>query len=204
VVPILPPDHALAARPRRVLVAGTSGSGKTTLAARVSVVLGVPHVEIDALFHGPGWTPLETFEAEVARFSCGPAWVTEWQYDAVRDLLAARADLLVWLDLPRRTVMRQVVSRTVRRRLRRERLWNDNLEQPLWTVLTDRDHIVRWAWSTHDRSAVRVAELLRVRPDLPVVRVRTRDEASRWVEGPLRTAARGGDPSSEPPAQPGP
>ena len=187
-----------------MLVAGTSGSGKTTLAARVSVVLGVPHVEIDALFHGPGWTPLETFEAEVARFSCGPAWVTEWQYDAVRDLLAARADLLVWLDLPRRTVMRQVVSRTVRRRLRRERLWNDNLEQPLWTVLTDRDHIVRWAWSTHHRSAVRVAELLRVRPDLPVVRVRTRDEALRWVEGPLRTAARGGDPSSEPPAQPGP
>ena len=204
-MPILPPGQPLAARPRRVLVAGTSGSGKTTLAARVSVVLGLPHVEIDALFHGPGWTPLETFPAEVERFSSGPAWVTEWQYDAVRDLLAARADLLVWLDLPRRTVMRQVTSRTVRRRLRRERLWNGNLEQPLWTVLTDRDHIVRWAWSTHHQSAVRVPRLLQERPDLPVVRLRTRDEARRWVEGPLREAARGGrDLPSEPPPQPGP
>jgi adenylate kinase family enzyme len=204
VVPILPPDQPLTVRPRRVLVAGTSGSGKTTLAGRVSVVLGVPHIEIDALFHGPGWTPLETFEAEVERFSSGPAWVTEWQYDAVRDLLAARADLLVWLDLRRRSVMRQVVSRTVRRRLRRERLWNDNLEPPLWTVLTDREHIVRWAWSTHHRSAARVARLLQGRPDLPVVRVRTRDEARRWVEGPLRAAARGRAPASEPPPQPGP
>jgi gluconate kinase len=42
---------------RRVLVAGTSGSGKTTLAQRVSEVLGVPHVEIDGLFHGPDWVP---------------------------------------------------------------------------------------------------------------------------------------------------
>ena len=188
-MPMLEPDHALRFRPRRVLVAGTSGSGKTTLAARMAQVLNVPHVEIDALFHGPGWSPLETFEAEVRRFSSRPAWVTEWQCGSVRDLLAARADLLVWLDLPRRTVMRQVVARTVRRRLRRERLWNDNVEAPLWTVLTDHDHIVRWAWSTHAKTAIRVEELMRTRPDLPVVRIRSRAQAQRWVRGPLRAAA---------------
>ena len=93
------PRDALPLRPRRVLIAGTSGSGKTTLAERVSEVLGLPHIEIDALFHGPNWTPLETFEAEVIRFSSQPAWVTEWQYAPVRGLLADRADLLVWLDL---------------------------------------------------------------------------------------------------------
>ena len=112
--------EALPARPSRVLVAGTSGAGKTRLAARISEILDVPHIEIDALFHGPGWTPRETFEAEVLRFSSGPAWVTEWQYGLVRSVLAERADLLVWLDLPRVTVMRQVAARTLSRRLRRE------------------------------------------------------------------------------------
>ena len=64
----------------------------------------------------------------------------------MRDLLADRADLLVWLDLPRVRVMRQVIRRTLRRRARRQPLWNGNLEPALWTVLRDPDHIVRWAW----------------------------------------------------------
>jgi adenylate kinase family enzyme len=180
---------ALPHRPRRVLVAGTSASGKTTLAARIGAQLGLRHVEIDALFHGPGWTPRETFEAEVEAFSAEPGWVTEWQYSVVRDRLAQRADLVVWLDLRRATVMRRVVQRTVSRRLRRQVLWNGNIEPPLWTVLTDRDHIVRWAWSTHHKSAQRIAAVRQQRPDLLIVRLRDRHAVEQWVNGPLRHAA---------------
>lgn len=182
-VPILGVDDALSLRPHRVLVAGTSGSGKTTVAGRVAAALGVPHIEIDALFHGPDWTPRPSFEADVHRFAAGPEWVTEWQYGSVRDHLADRADLLVWLDLPRSLVMRQVLRRTVLRRLRREVLWNGNVEPPFRTILTDREHIVRWAWTTHHVNAERVTELARRRPELPVVRLRSRAEVARWIAG---------------------
>jgi crossover junction endodeoxyribonuclease RuvC len=134
----------LPARPRRILVAGTSGSGKTTVAAALAVRLGLPHVDIDGLYHGPGWVPRLEFAADVAALAAREKWVTEWQYSAVRALLLARADLLVWLDLSRWRVMSQIVPRTLRRRLRRVELWNGNLEPPLWTVFTDRDHILRW------------------------------------------------------------
>ena len=167
-------------------MAGTSGSGKTTLAALIAVALEVPHVEIDSLFHGPGWTPRPSFEADVRRFSAEPGWVTEWQYDSVRAHLADRADLLVWLDLPRAVVLRQVIRRTLVRRLRRQDLWNGNVERPLWTVFTDRQHIVRWAWRTHHETAARVAELRRTRPDLGIVRLRSRREIAHWSRGPLR------------------
>ncbi|OHV37185.1 MULTISPECIES: ATPase AAA [Pseudofrankia] len=179
----------LPGRPRRVVVAGTSGSGKTTLARRVGETLGIPHVDIDGLFHGPGWTRRESFLADVEAFSGGSAWVTEWQYREARDLLADRADLMVWLDLPRRTVMRQVIRRTLRRRLRREVLWNGNIEPPLRTILTDREHIVRWAWSTHHKSSRRIAALRERRPELPIVRLRGRADVDRWCAGPLRAAA---------------
>ena len=168
-----------------MLVAGTSGSGKTTLAALIAEALNVPHVEIDGLFHGPGWTPRVEFVSEVEAFTSRPAWVTEWQYPEARGLLAARADLLVWLDLPRWTVMRQVIRRTLRRRLRRQRLWNDNVEPPLASFFTDPDHIVRWAWRTHRDNGERV---LAVRPDLPVVRLRSPREVRAWVDGPLSAA----------------
>ena len=188
-VPVLAGTDPLPYRPRRVLVAGTSGSGKTTLARAVAAVLGCPCVELDALHHGPGWTKRRDFEDDVRRAAAGPTWASEWQYSAVRALLLDRADLLVWLDLPRRVVTVRVVRRTVRRRIRREVLWNGNIEPPLRTFLTDRDHIVRWAWRTHSRTRERVLAALATRPELVVVRLTSPAQVDAWVDGPLRSGA---------------
>lgn len=164
-----------------MIVAGTSGSGKTTVARLVSDAFRMPRIEIDGLFHGPGWVKRPSFEADVERFTAGPSWIVEWQYDSVRDLLADRADLLIWLDISRARVMSQVVRRTVVRRVRRRKLWNGNVEPPLHTFFTDPDHIVRWAWKSHDRTGSRVRELHERRPDLPIVRLRNRPEIAGWL-----------------------
>ena len=78
--------------------------------------------------------------------------------------------------------MQQVVRRTLRRRLRREQLWNGNVEPPLHTIFTDPEHIVRWAWATYDRNRSRVQEMARARPGLPIVRVQNRTDAARLVD----------------------
>jgi hypothetical protein len=115
--------------------------------------------------------------------------VTEWQYRQVRPLLAGRADLLVWLDLSRARVMRQVVARTLRRQWHRQVLWNGNVEPPLWTIFTDPEHIVRWAWTTHARSAQRIAALREERPDLDIVRLQSWNQVKRWLDGAVRDVA---------------
>jgi len=103
-------------------------------------------------------------------------------------MLASRADLLIFLDLPRWLVMTRVIRRTLWRRLRRIQLWNGNFEPPLRSVLHDRDHIVRWAWRTHHEHLGRVAELVKQRPELPVVRLQTSRQIDRWLAGPLSRA----------------
>ena len=183
-------DTPLPARPRRIVVAGTSGAGKTTLATALSIRFGIPHVDIDGLYHGPGWVPRPEFADDVAAFAAGDEWVTEWQYSLVRPLLLARADLLVWLDLSRAAVMRQIVPRTLRRRLRRVEMWNGNVEPPLWTVLTDRDHILRWAWRTHPKTPARVRQVLASEAPPTVVRLRDRREVHGWLLGPVAALAR--------------
>jgi adenylate kinase family enzyme len=182
-------NDPLPARPRRIVVAGTSGAGKTTVAVALSGRLGIPHTDIDGLYHGPGWVPRPEFADDVAALVAGEEWVTEWQYSAVRPLLLARADLLVWLDLTRAAVMRQIVPRTLRRRLRRVELWNGNVEPPLWTILTRRDHILRWAWRTHPKTPARVRRVLASADPPAVVRLRTRREIHAWLDGPVARLA---------------
>jgi adenylate kinase family enzyme len=194
-MPLLGPADPLPRSPRRILVAGASGAGKTRLARRIAERLDLPHIEIDALYHGPNWTKRPDFAADVERFSAGPAWVTEWQYRQVRGLLVDRADLLVWLDHPRRTVLRRVVWRTLLRRWRREELWNGNVEAPLWTFLIDRDHIVRWSWRVYGWYRAEVPALLKQPGSaaLNVVRLRGQREVDAWVSGPLADRGRPAD-----------
>lgn len=184
-MPYLSPRADLPPETRRILVAGTSGAGKTTAARRIAAAVGAPHTELDALFHGPNWTPRPAFVDDVTRLIAGPEWVTEWQYPAARHLLIARAQLLVWLDLPVRVVMSQVIRRTVRRRVHRLELWNGNREAPLRTILRDKEHIIRWAWDTRHDTGPRVADALRDYPDLIVVRLTSRRELDAWLAGPL-------------------
>lgn len=189
-MPFLGPRDELPYRPSRVLIGGTSGSGKSTVARRIGLALGLPYTEIDALYHGPGWTVRSTFLAEVAALASQPSWITEHQYAAARPLLLTRCDLIVYLLLPRRVVMSQLVRRTVQRSRRRQVLWNDNVEPPLRTLLTDRDHIIRWAWRTHANGPRRVAEIAAAYPQLPVVVLRSRADVADWTEGPLANSAR--------------
>jgi adenylate kinase family enzyme len=91
------------------------------VAVALAARLGVPYVELDAVFHQPGWTelPIEDFRARVAEAAAGDAWVVDGNYRAVLDLVWARADTAMWLDLPRAVVMRRLVARTARRAVRR-------------------------------------------------------------------------------------
>jgi adenylate kinase family enzyme len=133
----------------RVSVVGIPGSGKTTVGRRLAASFGIPFVELDSIFHQPGWVelPVDDFRKRVTEALTAPAWVVDGNYSAVRDLVWQRADTVVWLDLPRRRVMYRIILRTVRRALTRERLWNGNRE-PLSNFyrLDPTKNIIRWTW----------------------------------------------------------
>lgn len=134
---------------RRVSVVGVSGSGKSTLGRELAARLAVPYVELDAIFHQPGWTPLpeDEFRRRVSAVAAGDGWVIDGSYSAVQPLVWERADTVVWLDPPRRTVMRRIIWRSVRRAAGRVELWNGNRER--WrNLLTwdEEESVISWAW----------------------------------------------------------
>jgi adenylate kinase family enzyme len=114
--------------------------------------MGAPHVELDAIFHQPGWTPLDddTFRARVTEATMQARWVVDGNYSTVRDIVWESADAVVWLDLPYVIVMARTIRRTLWRTVTRQELWNGNREP--WSNLYSFDpekSIIAWAATRH-------------------------------------------------------
>jgi adenylate kinase family enzyme len=171
-----------------VAVVGNAGAGKTTLAASLADRLGIRHVELDAIFHQPNWTelPREVFRARVADLVAGDAWVVDGNYSAVRDIVWARADTIVWLDLPRRTVTRSIVTRSAHRVVTRKELWAGNRERLRNLLAWDPEKsIIRWSWTNHGKYAERYEAAMQdpAWSHLRFVRLQSRAAAAGLLDG---------------------
>lgn len=171
---------------RRVSVVGSSGSGKTAFAVQLSARLGVPHIELDAIWWGPNWTHLdaETFARRVDTATEADAWVCDGNFSAVRPIVLDRADTVVWLDLPLRTCLARMLRRTACRIRSGEQLWAGNRES--WReVFVGREALFWWLVSQHRRKRRDYeARFGAVDPEtLRVFRFRTSKEADRWLAG---------------------
>jgi len=144
----------------RISIVGVSGSGKTTVGRRLAASLGIPFIELDAIFHQAGWRDLPTdeFRRRVRDAVATDGWVVDGNYQAVSDLVWDRADTVIWVDLPRFVIMRRIVARTVLRALTGEELWNGNRE-PLSNFYSwdPEKNVIRWAWVMYPHYAERYA-----------------------------------------------
>jgi adenylate kinase family enzyme len=160
-----------------VLVVGCAGAGKTTFALRLAHALELPVIHLDMEYWLPGWhhTPPDEWQSRVGELAARERWVMDGNYGGTLECRLARADAAVFLDLPRLTCVRRVLVRSLRYRGRtRPDLPPGCPERLEWQFL-------RWVWDYERRSRGRVVRLLAA-SGLPVVHLRTRREAERWLD----------------------
>lgn len=171
---------------RRFVVIGTTSSGKSTLAEQISARLGLDFVELDALHWEADWTPakLEDFRVRVEMATRSGAWVVAGNYHVVRDLIWPQAEAVIWLDYSLPLIFWRLLTRTFRRVIFREKLWNGNRES-LWSHLKlwSDDSLFFWLFKTYWRRK-REIPLLLARPEhahLCVYHFKTPKEAENWL-----------------------
>jgi adenylate kinase family enzyme len=170
----------MAGRQRKIAVIGTTASGKTTVARRLAEHDGVPHVELDALHWGPSWSEptAEEFRARVEEALPETGWVVDGGYHGkLGDLILERADLVVWLDPPLRTVLRRLWARTLERIRRGDELWGGNRETWRGAFLS-RNSLFVWALTTHRGRRRRYGQRL---ARFEVVHLRSPQETEAWL-----------------------
>lgn len=101
---------------QRVMIIGQPGSGKSTLARQLGDKTFLPVVHIDHIHWKAGWVKRD--RAEKSRMTLDvitqPAWIFEGGHSRTWPQRLARADTLIWLDLPVGLRLRRVLWRTVR------------------------------------------------------------------------------------------
>ena len=68
------------------MVIRSTGSGKTTLAHDLAELLDIVHIELDAIYWRPDWTPRdsEDFLARTKAALQTDGWVVDGNYSAIR------------------------------------------------------------------------------------------------------------------------
>jgi adenylate kinase family enzyme len=160
---------------------GGTGSGKTTVSRLLAERLGVPHIELDALFWKPGWVMPSAGEfRRIVEAALDPdGWVVDGNYrHRLGTLVLAQADLVVWLDPPFWTKFWRIFRRTARRIRTREVLWGTNVDTWRGAFLS-RDSLFWWLVKTHFPNRRRYPKLL---APYPHVRLRSKREVARFFE----------------------
>lgn len=86
----------------RVVIVGANGAGKTWFVKRLAARLDLPVIHKDALALTTGWAqrPRTDVHAEILRLTAADAWVLEGGPSVLTAPVLARAQRVVWLDMP--------------------------------------------------------------------------------------------------------
>lgn len=173
---------------KRILVIGTTSSGKSTLANRIAEKISADFIELDSLHWEPNWVeaPDELFREYVEKATSSQVWVVAGNYHVVRDIIWPRAEAIIWLDYPFHIVFWRLLTRTIRRLMRREKLFSGNVENGwMHLKLWSQESLFHWLFKTYWRRK-REYPMLFALPEnrhLQVIHFKRPKEAEDWLMG---------------------
>ena len=102
--------------PRNIMIVGSAGSGKSTLAQKLGEILGQRVVHIDHFYWEPNWVMRD--DAAIKKLVVDAieddGWVFEGNCSSTYTERAAKADTIIWLDIPRYVCVYRAIIRALK------------------------------------------------------------------------------------------
>lgn len=100
---------------KKIAIIGCAGSGKTTLAFELAARFNLPLYHLDTYQWLPGWQKVDREEFTQAYHAlCDlPTWIIEGSAMSLLAYRIEKADVVIFLDVPRYTCIWRVIKRSV-------------------------------------------------------------------------------------------
>jgi adenylate kinase family enzyme len=164
---------------KRVAVIGSGGAGKSVFSNALSKRTGLPVVHLDREFWGPGWVKMadDPWDARVRELAAADRWIMDGNYSRTMDVRFARADTVVFLDIPRLVCLWAVSSRAIRYRKGSRPDMTEGNDEKL-----DRAFL-SWIWNYPQRQRPEIFEKLGALPrTVDVVHLTGRRAMQAWLQ----------------------
>ncbi|RXJ74413.1 adenylate kinase [Veronia nyctiphanis] len=168
----------------RIKVVGTNGSGKSYFSAKLSRVLNVPYIEMDAHYWRPDWqtAPSREFVTNLKTAMRSSSWVMDGNYDHISGEVMPDVDTLIWLDYSFSRTVSQALRSAVNNVVTRKEMWAGNRET-LKTAFFSKDSrfisTVKTYHQTRRHLSARVTE--EGMKHLNIIRLKHPDEAAAFL-----------------------
>lgn len=164
---------------RRVLVLGPGGAGKSVLSRELAGITGIPLIHLDREFWRPGWIKPERAEwlAQLDELLGTDAWIADGTHADTLEYRLGKADGVVLLDYSRWVSVKGVFTRLLHRSGRRRADLAPGCRNRL-----DRGY-ASWVWTYPRETRPAIATALANHAHVPVVTLRSRRHAQRWLDG---------------------
>ncbi|WP_370401916.1 AAA family ATPase [Sulfitobacter sp. JB4-11] len=145
---------------KRVMIVGGPGSGKSTLARALGRRLDLPVFHMDRIQWMAGWVSRSRDERREMALAveAQEMWVFEGGFSTTYDNRAARADTIIWLDMPVALQMWRVTKRLFQ-------YWGqerpDMAEGCVEGIHREILPFYRWIWRTRHTRRARVQKLIK-------------------------------------------
>ena len=171
----------------RFNVVGTSGSGNSTFSAKLASKLELRHVQIDQVFWEANWhePPDAEFFPKLTEALSGDDWVLDGNYNRTAHIKWKNPVIVVWLDLPFATTLRQAVVRAFGRSWRKNELWpGTNCRESFRKSFLSSDSIILWTIKTYKKNREQYLRLINnpPYPHMQFVHLRSHQEADQYLE----------------------
>ncbi|AWS48623.1 topology modulation protein [Streptosporangium sp. 'caverna'] len=102
----------------RIAIIGCGGSGKTTLGRRLAALVDAPMTHLDGVYYDAAWNalPQEEFAAIQQKLVAEPRWVIDGNFASTLPIRLARADTVIFLDIPPAVCLWGILQRRLRYR----------------------------------------------------------------------------------------
>ncbi|RXZ77469.1 DNA topology modulation protein [Paenibacillaceae bacterium] len=162
----------------RILVIGSGGSGKSTLSQKLSNILDLPVIHLDTYFWNPNWVskPNEEWDKIVEQFTNEDHWIIDGNYSRTMDIRIKKADLIIFLDMPRLLCIYRIIKRRIMYHNKTRPDLNAECKEKLdW-------EFIKWVWNYRKRSRMNTLKKLeQIKEHQQVIILKTRKQVNEFI-----------------------